>query len=340
MSRVGQNPLKWIGINKKPEKITIVTIVYIPDLSGFWKNSLDTLKLFINSLHENTNQPFDLMVLDNGSCDIVKEYLLDCQNNNKIQFLTFYKYNLRKLGGMNLLFNNAPGEIVSFVDSDVYFLEGWLDATLEILKVFPLSGMVSAIPTIDKSIENYESTYNGIKKEKDITIRRSNNLIPEEYVIAHQLSLGKEKTAYMSNINNRIDTKIIRDNVTAYICAQDFQFTTTKDVIKKVLPLEVRHKKEYYDPIYSPVFESKVNELGFWRLSTEKYLIHHIGNSLENLDDELALLKQNINKNKLTFYKKNAVKKYSIFKRLILNKYVRKVLKFFYSKLYNLLYNN
>ena len=37
MSRVGQNPLKWIGINKKPEKITIVTIVYIPDLSGFLK---------------------------------------------------------------------------------------------------------------------------------------------------------------------------------------------------------------------------------------------------------------------------------------------------------------
>ena len=141
------------------------------------------------------------------------------------------------------MFNNAPGEIVSFVDSDVYFLEGWLDATLEILKVFPLSGMVSAIPTIDKSIENYESTYNGIKKEKDISIRRSNNLIPEEYVIAHQLSLGKEKTAYMSNINNRIDTKIIRDNVNAYICAQDFQFTTTKDVIIKVLPLEVTAQK-------------------------------------------------------------------------------------------------
>ena len=40
----------------------------------------------------------------------------------------------------------------------------------------------------------------------------------------------------MSNINNRIDTKIIRDNVTAYICAQDFQFTTTKDVIKKFYP--------------------------------------------------------------------------------------------------------
>ena len=44
--------------------------------------------------------------------------------------------------------------------------------------------------------------------------------------------------------------------------------------------------------------------LAFGGLSTEKYLIHYIGNSLENLDDELALLKQNINKNKLTFYKK------------------------------------
>tara|TARA_B110000438_G_scaffold302756_1_gene361497 strand:+ start:20038 stop:21060 length:1023 start_codon:yes stop_codon:yes gene_type:complete len=340
MPRIGQNPLKWIGINKRPEKITIVTIVYIPELAGFWENSLDVLKLFINSLHENTTQPFDLMVLDNGSCDEVKEYILECQNNNKIQFLTFSEYNLRKLGGMNYLFNTAPGEIISFVDSDVYFLKGWLDATLEILKVFPLSGMVSAIPTIDKSMENYESTFNGIKKEKDIIKRQSDNLIPEEYVIAHQLSLGKEKTAYMRNINNRIDTKIIRDNVSAYICAQDFQFTTTRDVIKKVLPLDVRHKREYYDPIYSPVFESKVNELGFWRLSTEKYLIHHIGNSFESLDDELLLLKHNSNNNKITLNKKNEGKKYSIFKRILLNQYVRKVLKFFYSKLYNLLYNN
>ena len=48
MSRVGTNPLKWIGINKRPKKITIVTIVYIPELSIYIPESF-------------------LMVLDNGS---------------------------------------------------------------------------------------------------------------------------------------------------------------------------------------------------------------------------------------------------------------------------------
>ena len=67
MSRVGQNPFKWITLDQKPQKITIVTVVYIPELSGYWKNALAVLERCIDSLYENTSQLFDLMVLDNGS---------------------------------------------------------------------------------------------------------------------------------------------------------------------------------------------------------------------------------------------------------------------------------
>ena len=47
-------------------------------------------------------------------------------------------------------------------------------------------------------------------------------------------------------------------------------------------------KPIYYDQIYSPIFEIKINELGYWRLSTTDYLIHHMGNHLPNLQAELA----------------------------------------------------
>ena len=79
-----------------------------------------------------------------------------------------------------------------------------------------------------------------------------------------------------------------RNGVSAYVSAQDFQFVTRHAVIQRVLPLEVRHPGEYYDPIYSPVFEAKVDELGWWRLSTPQYLVHHMGNSLPGLAGELA----------------------------------------------------
>tara|TARA_Y100000816_G_C26092766_1_gene577752 strand:+ start:872 stop:1891 length:1020 start_codon:yes stop_codon:yes gene_type:complete len=339
MSRIGQNPLKWIKSNEEPRKITIVTVVHIPELSGFWKDALSVLEKNINSLCANTSKPFDFMVLDNGSCKDVKNYLYDCYNCNKIQYLTFSRYNMRKIGAMNYLFSVAPGEIISFTDSDVYFEKGWLDATLDIMDTYPKAGMVSAIPTIDKSIDHYDSTLKGIIENKEIIIKSGNSLIPDNYIEAHRLSLGKSVENYMENIKDRIDTKITLNGINAYVCAQDFQFTTRKEIIAKVLPLVVTDKNIYYDPIYSPVFESKLDKLGFWRLSTEKYLIHHMGNSLKNLQPELALIR-NRTEEKTNLINENKSKPIPISIRIIKYPIVRKVLKKIYSSIYKLLYES
>ena len=339
MSRIGQNPLKWIKSDEKPSQITIVTVVHIPELSGFWKDALLVLEKSIDSLYENTSKPFDFMVLDNGSCKEVKDYLYNCYNSNKIQFLIFSKYNMRKIGAMNHLFSLAPGEIISFTDSDVYFLEGWLDSTLEILDSFPKAGMVSAIPTIDKSVKYYDNTHAGIRSNQNIVVNTGDNLIPDNYIEAHRLSLGKTVKTYMDNIKVRTDTKITLDGVNAFVCAQDFQFTTRKNIIDKVLPLVVKNKKEFYDPIYSPVFESKLDDLGFWRLSTEKYLIHHIGNNLDNLKNELSFI-SNETKQKSSLKTQDIDKPLTISIRIIKHPYIRAMLKKIYSNIYKLLYES
>ena len=339
MSRIGQNPLKWIKSDEAPRKITIVTVVHIPELSGFWNDALSVLEKSINSLNANTSKPFDLMVLDNGSCKDVKNYLYDCYNCNKIQYLTFSRYNMRKIGAMNYLFSVAPGEIISFTDSDVYFEKGWLDATLDIMNTYPKAGMVSAIPTIDKSISHYDSTLKGIKENKEIIINSGNSLIPDNYIEAHRLSLGKTVESYMVNIKDRIDTKITLNGINAYVCAQDFQFTTRKEIIAKVLPLVVTNKNIYYDPIYSPVFESKLDKLGFWRLSTEQYLIHHMGNSLKDLQQELALIRCRTEE-KTNLIIENKTKPMPLSVRIIKHPTIRRVLKKIYSSIYKLLYES
>lgn len=338
MARVGQNPLKWIEIVDKPKKITIVTVTHIPELNGFWENSLNTLKIFFDSLEKSTKQDYDLMVLDNGSCKIVKEYLLNKQSDGFIQYLTFSNYNLRKLGAMNLLFGAAPGEIISFADSDVYFLDGWLDETLKIMTEFPEAGMVSALPTIDKSKDYYSSTSQGINHDYSIQVCEGDNIIPMNYIDAHRNSIGKTKREYFQNVGERVDTFISRNNVNAYVCAQDFQFTTKREIIQKVLPLNIRSNEEYYDPIYSPVFEAKVNEAGYWRLSTKNYLIHHIGNDSSKLDEELSLLGDNRIHEKGSQNKFQQRKKNNIKNRILEHPIFRSILKKVYSKIYNWLY--
>lgn len=269
------------------QAITIATVVHIPMLAGYWADSLNVLKLFFDSLYSSTQQPFDLMVFDNASCPDVQDYLIELQRTGRIQFLTLSAQNLKKLGAMDFLFANAPGEFVAFVDSDVYHFPGWLEESQAILEAFPEAGQVSALPTIDKRAQHVQSTLRGLESAPGLMVERG-RLIPEAYIDAHRQSIGREKEDYLRNAGTGDDVRITRGGIRAYVSAQDFQFITRREVIDQALPLKVRSAEEYYDPIYSPVFEAKVDENGWWRLSTNHYLVHHMGNQLPDLQNELA----------------------------------------------------
>ncbi|MCO5185324.1 MAG: glycosyltransferase family 2 protein [Anaerolineae bacterium] len=285
MPRVGQNPLKWIEQSNNPQRITITTIVHIPVLDGYWSESLQVLQRCVDSLHANTQKPFDLMVFDNGSCDAVQTYLADAKEAGKIQYLILSAYNLRKIGALEFLLACAPGEIVSFTDSDVYFLPGWLDESLRILETFPEVGQVTTLPTADRAQQYCASTYAGIADDPTLTVQHG-NLIPDHFITAHAVSLGMTREKYDTRLAEREDTLVQRGSVRAFASAQDFQFTTTRQAIRAALPFDLQ-PENFYDPLYSPVFEANLDRAGYWRLSTTDYLAHHMGNKLPNLAAEL-----------------------------------------------------
>ncbi|MBN1304031.1 MAG: glycosyltransferase family 2 protein [Anaerolineales bacterium] len=318
------------------QPVTVTTAVHIPMLGGYWAQSLDVLHLFFESLFSSTDLPFDLMVFDNGSCGSVQDYLIELYRGGKIQYLTLSAQNVKKLGAMDYLFSVAPGEYIAYADSDVYFLPGWLESSLEILDAFPEAGQVTALPTIDKRNHYIEGTISGIQGAGDLKIERG-KLIEKASIDAHRISIGREETDYLETSGKRDDVCIRRGEVRAYISAQDFQFTTRRAVIEKVLPLQVRHTGEYYDAIYSPVFESKINELGFWRLSTTQYLIHHMGNCVPDIEKELAGI---LDKPWLTEISRERIKERSArrYSRLLESRPIRDLLKRIYTLTYKLLF--
>jgi len=288
MPRTGRHPLKERNlVLKEPviASITITTITHIPMLSGYWQESLEVLRLFFDSLLASTGLDFDLLVFDNASCHEVTDYLTQLKEEGVIQYLLLSDRNFRKLGALDFMLRAAPGEFVAYSDSDVYFLPGWLEQSLEVLKAFPQTGMVSALPTIDKANIYIQSTRKGIARAEGLLVETGTDLIPQAFIQAHQTSLGKSEAEYYSG--SRQDTRVTFQGTSAYLSAQDFQFLTTKDVIRQVLPLRVEEGAEDYDPIYSPVFEAKIDRAGYWRLSTADYLVHHMGNSVPDLAEEL-----------------------------------------------------
>lgn len=330
--------MKWAPIEKQPRRITVATIVHIPELDGFWEESLEVLKLCFESLHQNTRPEFDLMVFDNGSCDEVQAYLKTERDAGRIQFLIFSEYNLRKLGAVKFMLAAAPGEIISVADSDVYFMPGWLEATLQVMDAFPEAGQVSALPTADKAFESCDHTYEAISTDPTIRVKKGPNLIPQHFIDAHRVSIGKTPEQYARSCGRREDTLVTRGDVSAFVSAQDFQFTTTRRVVDAVGGLEVRHPDEYFDPVYSPVFEARVDQKGFLRLSTTDYLIHHIGNKMPDLAEGLDWIFQE--GLKASSPKPEQKQSRTLKRRLFRNRYSRRLLKrinvFTYALLYEI----
>jgi cellulose synthase/poly-beta-1,6-N-acetylglucosamine synthase-like glycosyltransferase len=144
--RVGQNPAKYVKDVTKPARITVAVLNYVPFLSGFYAEMLDVLKACLNSIWENTDLPYDLLVFDNGSCGDVKQYLLDEYEGGHIQHLFLSEKNLGKGGAWNIILGGAPGELIVYTDNDCYFRPGWLSRSVQILETFPKVGMVTARP--------------------------------------------------------------------------------------------------------------------------------------------------------------------------------------------------
>ena len=159
-------------------------------------------------------------------------------------------------------------------------------------------------------------------------------LVKDDYVKAHATSIGKSINNFVPS--DRIDTLLERDNVRAFLSTADFQFTIIRSALSKILPLELTNEEDYYDPIYSPILENKLDEKGWWQLSSSKYLIHHMGNTVPDFNKELPWID---NSSVFTMQKKKEIleqekNQSNIIKSTRIRKILKKINLWSYRKLY------
>ena len=271
--RVGQNPAKSINNVPQPHKITVALAVYIPFLKGYYADSLEVLKVCLNSIWENTSVPYDLLVFDNDSCSDVQEYLLDAHEKNFIQYLLLSDKNIGKGGAWNFIFQGAPGEIIAYTDSDVYFFPGWLNTSIEILDAFPNAGMVTSRPMRTPE-KYYSSTLEWANDHPDVTLE-SGQFLSWNIDREHTLSLGVSEEQARKWYDSGQDWRLTRDGVSSHLGAAHFQFITRKSLIQQFLPLELDRPMGQVR-----LFDKLINEAGYLRLSTCEPLVKHLGNKV------------------------------------------------------------
>jgi glycosyltransferase involved in cell wall biosynthesis len=276
--RKGQNPAKFVKDVARPERITVALLNYIPFLSGFYAETLDVLKVSLESMRKDAGLPFDLMIFDNGSCEEVREFLVNEKEEGRIQYLILSEKNMGKGGAWNVMLAGAPGEIIAYTDSDVLFSPTWLLRSVELLETFPNVGMVTARP-YRTSPELYSSTLEWAKKNATLD---EGQFIPWETFLEFNLSLGQTEEENVKVYAETSDWHIQYKGVTALAGASHWQFTAYKSTLQQFLPFDMDKPMGQVRQL-----DKRMNDAGLLRLMVSEPLAMNLSNTLGYLRGEL-----------------------------------------------------
>ena len=267
--RQGISPAKRSGLPAHtPAEVGVASLVFIPSLTGFYAQSLDVLALHLASL-KKTLPEGERLVWDNGSCPEVVQFLEEQFHEGHIDYLFLSLHNLGKAGVLNWILASMPHRYIVFSDGDILFLDGWWEATLKIFQAFPKAGMVSPAPAFF-DVRRGES-------------RTAAMLTQAGFQIASEIPENREVQLYYRGLGQEIPETLpvlpfvkAPDGTTA--CAQSGHhvFVMPQEVAHLVPPVPVERALA---PRSVRFLHEKVEQLGYWQLSTSRSFVYHLGNT-------------------------------------------------------------
>ncbi len=267
--RVGQNPAKRIYKVAQPKDLSIVVVNFIPLLAGYHAQSLEVLKVCLESIRAATSVPFDLMVFDNHSCAEVRRYLFDELVADRIQYLVLSDTNIGKIGAWNYMFGAAQGKYIAYADADIFFRPGWFEDALSLFETFPKVGMVTGCP-VRNPPEVLTASQEWGRQQNAL---REGIFIDWQAYLEHALSLGWDEAKARQMYQAGKDYLLEYGGRQALIGAGHFQFIAPREVLHSILPL----------PSGAPmrgerILDRKINDLGYLRLTGTQAYVRHMGN--------------------------------------------------------------
>ncbi|MBZ4036571.1 glycosyltransferase [Flavobacterium sp. 17A] len=284
--RVGFNPNKDQQNSSSEYFHQIIIPVYIPDLEGYFKDSLVILRFCLDSILLTVHKKTFITIVNNGSCAEVKHYLQELYVKGKIHEIL----ETTNIGKLNAILKGIVGHnfpIITITDSDVLFLNGWQKAAYTVFDNFPKAGVVCPTPS-SRSLRTFTANIYWDKFfSKDLFFSEVKNPAalknfalsvgnPDFYNKAHL-----EKYFTVSNKNEK-----------AVIGAGHF-VGTYRGIIFEDLTIKYSDYKLGGDS-ENKILDIPVVKKGFWRLSTADNFAYHMGNVVENwMYDEVSKLEQN-----------------------------------------------
>lgn len=335
--RVGRNPYLHQKVEGQQKLLEAMTVVFIPQCSGYFENALEILKYTIESLWLHTADDFDLMVFDNNSCREVQDFLIAMKEQGKINTLILSDKNVGKVGALNRLAPITRSKYVCFFDSDVLFHPSWFTESRKVLDTIPGAGMVTGISERLQNQYFNSTAYTLLQNQPNVQIHEGEFMAIEEHgLVAEGLGAAQEK--YLQDIAPLKDIKISVGDCSAYLGAKHFQFLTKREILQSLIPFHedvvMGKLKEVDKQNMAEVgltgdfqIDARMDGAGYLRLSTTKICVEHIGNAIT---PRMARILQRYFRENITSDKNGS--KSSVLE----NKFIKKVLLKIYNKIFRI----
>ena len=285
MPRIGVNPSRNQTLSFTPPRVTVAVLVYAPHQAGYFQHRLDVTRLTLESILANTEQPYELLVFDNGSCEEMVSYLQGLYAEGKIDRLVLSRQNIGKLNALYRIAHLASGSVIAYSDDDVYHLKGWLPAHLEVLDTFPNVGAVTGFYIRQRVVMSSESTLAWAKTGAESVERGL--LMPHKWEEEYMENSGRTPERYAQEVAGVEDVVVTYHGLKAWISAHHFEVLTPKKVLLEVL--EEMLADGWSDQLMGRMVEmdDRMDAKGYLRLTTYTQTMCLLGNAL---DEEVAAL--------------------------------------------------
>ncbi|MCH3884984.1 glycosyltransferase [Tenacibaculum aquimarinum] len=322
--RVGFNPNKDKVQKEFDYYHQVVIPVYIPELNNYYKDSLEILKISLESLFKTIHPKTFLTLVNNGSCNIVVKYLENLLSEKKIHELI----HTDKIGKLNAIIKGIVGhrfKLITIVDADVMFLNSWQEATYTIFEDFPKAGVVSTTPSSRSLFTHTQNIWFDLFFSKRMKFTEVKN---SEALKMFADSVGDEY--FYSSIQLKKYLTIKSKNTYAVVGAGHFMATYRADIFNELPALY----SEYLlgGNSEAELLDIPVIKKGYWRLSTLDNYTYHLGNVIEDwmfsdLNNSISTLNEgfkipNLSPIKQNDFLRNFIKN-KLFKKLFLRRKFR-----------------
>lgn len=283
--RVGINPAK---LNSKVEKKyyhRIVIPVYVPNFDGYFQNLFEVIKVCIESAYLTQHNRSAITVVDNASCSEVSEWLAEKFKEGKIETLITHAENIGKVDAILGASRASREEIITLTDCDILFDQGWQEEVEKVFLNFPKAGSVAPFPIARHMYYHSSATLKAVMTNQlDFSFQATDedHLISEVYA------------SYGWNYEKHYDgtLPVVRSQGIEAVIGSGHQVISIRREVFFKMPLSPSYIKIGSDSERIWI-DQAINDYGYWRLSTPRNWVSHMGNVLVSSEKQqfLALIK-------------------------------------------------